>query len=142
MRLITGMALAMLACAVSAQTCDVKWTVISTIDGKVKLKNTREVFDLSTDDVKKAQARGQRMLDAASQVQDKGGPVTLTFGEWVTCDGKAIPGPGGINEVEVRGLTLKAANQVGRVGGDGDRQMHDEIDKRHGQGKKQPWGKD
>jgi hypothetical protein len=56
-------------------------------------------------------AKFNKVLDAASRYQEKGGPYTLEMNEIRVCDGGA---PVRAQGVEVRGLTLTGLNAVTR----------------------------
>jgi len=128
------------AAPAGAQSCDLTWTYKATNAGKLEAEQSRTVYGLTAEEVNKVQKRGDRVLDAGSMDQDKGGPVTLVLGTKLVCDGKVVPAQAG--EIELRGMTLKDSNKFNRASNKIDIELFDDIDVKHKGGKKHAFGKD
>lgn len=95
-----------------SQVCDVTYSVdTATADGNDVGTSVTVVRALPMADVLDNAAKFNQVLDVASKEQEKGGPYTGTMDEVRVCDGgKPVKAQG----IEVRGVTLKGANKIGR----------------------------
>jgi hypothetical protein len=128
------------AAPADAKSCDLTWTYKATNANRLEAEQSRTVYGLTAEEVNKVQKRGDKVLDAGSMDQDKGGPITLVLGTKLVCDGKVVPAQAG--EIELRGMTLKDANKFNRASNKIDIELFDDIDAKEKAGKKRAFGKD
>lgn len=111
-----GMLAATSALAADPQVCDVTYTLkVVTSTGHNVWTVTNTVYGLPFADVLDNSAKGLKVVDVMSKLQDKGGGYEVETGEVRTCDGKA-PEKVAATSVMVKGLTLDGSNKVYREG--------------------------
>lgn len=123
--------------ALAAGDCSLKWTLAVTLDGVTKAENVRNLYGLTSDQLKRVQARGKRAFDVGSKQQDKGGGYVVALGEEASCAGAPATV---LPTVELKGMTARGVNAFLRTAAKGDSEFLDDADKRVAAGKKSSWG--
>jgi hypothetical protein len=101
-----------------AQTCDVVYTtdvdvVLAPGSDPVSVATAVGfVYGIPLADAEDNTRLGKRIINEASQQQDKGGPYVVTYSEMRSCDGGPSTKADG---VYVQGVTLKGGNKISRV---------------------------
>jgi len=100
--------------AAFGQVCDVTYVLdVDTGERNVSTVTT-QVYGVPMADVLDNHARGLRIINELSKVQDRGGPYNVEVSETRTCDGGvAVKVPDG--GIMVKGVTLKDNNRIARM---------------------------
>lgn len=94
--------------------CD-SWAIVDTdVDVGGTLKDGGLLYAFGSGipyaDVQDNHRRGVVVLNAIAQRQDKGGPYTVTVGEWRSCEGTVVKIADG--SIEARGITLQGQTEI------------------------------
>ena len=138
-KILLVVALATSSTLALGQVCDVTYTSeTETADGQNVMSSSLTVYAIPLADVLDNSARGLRVVNVMSKLQDKGGPYQIETGEVRSCDGKP-PERVAATSVMVKGVTLKGSNQISRAALKQADEITQRYEKRAERGDKHGW---